>query len=168
MTPQSMLIFSTSFLSLAGVSLKPMSLAWRKDLAARRWMVKLKEKHSRDSGKRTHVPVTQGPRKLAMAERGKRHIKEEIRLEWVRKVKWLWLQGHNWAPQIKRKKPTFSMMAEMKKRKKGERREGGGKQGGREKESSKAKLNSHLSSGLGCRENVTLLSKLLPWNVYLR
>lgn len=38
----------------------------------------------------------------------------------------------------------------------------------RKKENSKVKLNSHLSSCLGCRENVTLFSKLLPCSVYLR
>jgi hypothetical protein len=36
MTPDAMLRFITSFLSLAGVSLKPKSLVWIKDFAARR------------------------------------------------------------------------------------------------------------------------------------
>lgn len=35
------------------------------------------------------------------------------------------------------------------------------------KENSKGTLNSHLASSLGCRENVTLFSRLSPWSVYL-
>lgn len=38
----------------------------------------------------------------------------------------------------------------------------------KERENSKGKMNSHLASSLGCKENVTLFSKLLPWSVYLR
>lgn len=50
-------------------------------------MVKLKENHPHDLGKSTHAPVTQGPQKLALADRGKSQIKGEIRFEWVRKMK---------------------------------------------------------------------------------
>ena len=35
----------------------------------------------------------------------------------------------------------------------------------RKKKNSKGTLNSHLASSLGCRENVTLFSRLSPWSV---
>ena len=111
-------------------------------------MVRLKKNKSCDLETHTKVSCT-GPSKVKAEKEGKTRLGEE------KEINGLGRRNDGRAttePQNKRRKSTLK----------------DGRDQTRKKENSKGTLNSHLASSSGCRENVTLFSRLSPWSVYLR